>query len=151
MTSTVPQTFTNNSAVIPTLLGTLDIAGKLNMGGNLLTVAGTGVTRISNTATGGGANVLTGGVTVNGGTLVTYSSSTSGGNATGRFVAVSPTLTGTNPILRLAPNFGTSLTSGMTNGLFAKGYQTGIQPVWPLPTSSVPRRPSPTCSPLGRS
>jgi autotransporter-associated beta strand protein len=66
VTSTVAQTFTNNSSASNTLLGILDVAGKLDMGSNALTVAGAGATRLSNIASGASANVLSGGITLNG-------------------------------------------------------------------------------------
>ena len=121
VTSAVNQSFANAS----TSGGTLTLAGKLDMGSsNTLTISGAGTTRITNTATGAGANVLTGGVTVNGSTLVIYAPASGGVNAGGAGSAASGTVTlsGTNPVLRLAPSLGTSLTNGMSAGLFAKGY-----------------------------
>jgi len=125
VTSTVPQTFTNNSTLTNTVLGTLDIVGKLDMGSNLLTLAGTGATRLSNAATGAGANVLSGGITLNGAagnSLTIYSTAAGAGAGAGTSAAgAAITLSGTSPVLRLAPSLGATLTGGTTQGIYVKG------------------------------
>ncbi|NCX97537.1 MAG: hypothetical protein EBX35_02870, partial [Planctomycetia bacterium] len=120
VTSATPQTLANAS----TAGGVLTVAGPLNMGSNLLTISGAGTTRLTNTQSGGSANTLAGGIAVTGSTLVGYAPA-AGGVGAGSISSLGSTgvtLSGTSPVLRIAPALGTSLAGGMSPGLFAKGY-----------------------------
>ncbi len=117
-TATLSGAATFNPTTAP-----LVFTGKLVDGGNAFTVSGTGLTRVLNTASGAGANSVSAGLTVSGGNLLGYAPA-SGGNATGVSSLGSDaiTLSGTSPIIRVAPVLGTSLTNGTTAGLLNKSF-----------------------------
>ncbi len=120
VTSGTAQTWSNAS----TSAGVLQVAGKLNMGANALTVSGAGETLLSNTAAGSGANVL-GPLNVTGGVLAGLNVADGAGTGSSSLGTSSIALSGTNPTLRLAPSFGATLPGGVSSGLAAKGY-TGV-------------------------
>jgi len=117
-TTTLGSGVTLNSTTAP-----LNLAGKVNVGSNNLTISGTGVTRLLNTATGTGANSISGTVNIAGGSLQAFapaaddvaSSSNSLGTAT---VALS----GSGAVLRLTPTLTGGLNTATTPGLYLKGY-----------------------------
>ena len=104
----------------------LNLLGKVNDNGNNLTVSGAGGTKLFNSATGGGANSLTGTLSVNGGVLVGLAPAADavspGSNTLGTATIA---LSGTNPVLRLAPSFGGGLNTAATAGLVDKSYVVG--------------------------
>ncbi len=136
VTSSTAQTW-NNAAFSNTLSGLIDVAGKLDMGANALTVTGIGQTELANIAGGAGANVLGGGINVTGGVIGGLNvasgaatglvASTGAPALTGSSSLASATLalSGTAPVIRLAPALGTSLAGGTTPGLLAKSFQSG--------------------------
>jgi len=101
----------------------LNLVGQVNDGGYALTVSGTGTTRLLNTATGGSANTFSSGtITVNGGNLIGYAPA--GGSTASYSLGQTTTiaLSGTNPMVHLAPSLGATLTNGTTPGLLDKSY-----------------------------
>lgn len=102
-----------------------DLQGVVNNNGNAATFSGTGVTRLMNTSAATPDN-LSGVLTVSGGTLNAYANAAgaagAGSNSLGTAAVA---LSGTNPVLNLAPTFNGGLTTAATAGLAAKGYQNG--------------------------
>src|SRR5262249_39681742 len=81
-------------------LASFGLLGQVVDHGNAVTVAGTGITRLNNTAAGSAANDITGTWTINGGLLHAYApaagSAAAGSNSLGTAAIV---MSGANPIL----------------------------------------------------
>ena len=120
VTSATAQTWTNASVV-----GPLSIVGRLNLGSQTLNLPGAGATQLLNTASGGGANTLTGTINVTGSSLYGYAAAAGSAGGSDSLGTATVALSGTNPTLHFAPTLGTSLAGGTTPGLLAKGYQVG--------------------------
>ena len=107
----------------------LNLLGQFSDGGNGVTFSGTGTTRLLNSASGTGANSISGTLAMNGGVLIGYAAAA--GNAGGGSDSLGTaaiTLGGTTPLLRLAPSLGATLTNGVTPGLLDKSF-TGVASV----------------------
>ncbi len=121
-TTTMSGAATFNATTAP-----LNLLGKVSNGGNNFTVSGTGATRLLNVATGAGANAITGTINVSGGVLLGFAPAadaiTPGSNSLGANTTIN--LSGTNPVLRLAPTLAGGLATATTPGLFEKGYING--------------------------
>ena len=120
-TTTIAGAATLNPASAP-----LNLLGKVSNGGNAVSVTGTAPTRLLNTASGAGANAITGTWTVNGGVLQGYAppadAAAAGSNSLGTATIA---LSGTNPVVRLAPNLAGGLSTFPSAGLVDKSY-TGV-------------------------
>ena len=103
----------------------LNLLGQVTNGGSPFAVTGAGIVRLVNTAAGAGANALSGTITVNGGSLLGYAPAFAAAAGSNSLGTATIALTGTNPVLRLTPSLGTSLTGGTTAGLYEKGYRVG--------------------------
>ncbi|HYE21247.1 MAG TPA: autotransporter-associated beta strand repeat-containing protein, partial [Tepidisphaeraceae bacterium] len=105
----------------------LTLLGQVSAGANGLTVTGAGTTRLLNTATGAGANDITGTITVNGGSLTGYAQAAGAAPGAGSNSLGTATIALTNSasVLRLAPTFNGGLTTPAAAGVIDKTW-TGV-------------------------
>lgn len=122
---TNPITLSGTTTLNPTT-SALNLTGRIDDAGQSLVVSGTGSTRLLNTATGVNSNALSSTITVNGGNLLGFAQAADAVVASSNSLGTATiALTGTNPVLRLAPNLAGGLNTVPVAGLIDKSY-TGI-------------------------